>query len=195
MEDILSTATAKVFEYVVHTYGEDFVIHVERMLREKDTLLIHHYIFGCVGWREYRSDRWHTQNSFFDEISCEEMVALLQTFPPDTVRITLLSNDLIYSFGFKWHNELPEVTIDLSSAIFGKGTFYGYLVLVLKGSNWIMFSQFERGKVYNRYSGSLLQCLDNFRELEQNMEHPYQWMIDRYPGAYRDATRKKRTFL
>ena len=83
----------------------------------------------------------------------------------------------------------------LSSAIFGKGTFYGYLVLVLKGSNWIMFSQFERGKVYNRYSGSLLQCLDNFRELEQNMEHPYQWMIDRYPGAYRDATRKKRTFL
>ena len=195
MEDILRTTTAKVFEYVVHTYGEDFVIHVEHTLRKQDALLIHHYIFGCVDWKEYRPDRWHTQNSFFDEMSCKEMAALLKNFPPDTVRITLLSNDLIYSFGLEWRNELPVVTIDLSSAIFGKGTFYGYLYLVLKGSNWIMFSQFERAKVYNRFKGSLLQCLNNFRELEQKMEHPYQWMIDGYPGVYRDATRKKRTFL
>ena len=85
--------------------------------------------------------------------------------------------------------------MDLSSAIFGKGTHYSYVVATYTGGSWLLSSSFDRGEKYKGFQGTLLQCTQHIFEGENEMEHPYQWMIDNHPNTYRDATKHKRRFI
>ena len=196
MENGAINAAVETLHYITERYGDDFVIHVKNTTKVGTNLEIGHFIFGCVDWSLYNSTRWHNQNKFFPQASVADAEGAIRKLDiPDDSKIVLFSNDVISGFSFDVRNEFARVKIDLSSAVFGKGTYYEYLTISQKSKVWQMYSQFPRGAVYNRQQGTLYECLNTFRTTEKKLEHPYQAYIDQYSDVYRDVTRNKRRFI
>ena len=179
--------------------SDDYLLHVEHTHYQKnagDKLLIDHYLFGDVDWNLYDQARWHEQHTFHVSAKLTDVKKFIHgKSESDRIDLVLLSNDLIYGFHFL-ANGSPHITMDLSSAIFGKGTYHNYLVAThIDDGNWSLSSPFDRGKKYEGFRGTLLQCTQQIFDGENEMDHPYQQMIDIYPNIYRDATKHKRRFI
>jgi hypothetical protein len=188
-------AAVETLKYVIEKCSDDFVIHMEITSAGYD-LEIKHFLFGCVDWSLYEQTRWHSQHKFFPRASVAYAErAILESQPDDNTNIILLSNDIIYGISFAVKNEFPQIAIDLSSAVFGKGTYYMYATISHRANIWQMYSNFPRGSVYNRKKGTLYECLDLFMMSEKKMEHPYQKQIDQHPDVYTDATMRRRKFI
>jgi hypothetical protein len=188
-------ATVETLKYVEKKCSDDFVIHVEHKIVGSE-LEIKHFVFGCVDWSLFDYTRWHVQNKFFPRASIADAESvILKSNVHDSTNIVLLSNDIIYVFSFVMKNDWAQVTIDLSSAIFGKGSYYDYVTISCRGKMWQMYSQFPRGSAYNRKKGTLYECLDLFLITEKEMEHPYQEHIDKHLRLYTDTIKHKRKFI
>jgi len=61
--------------------------------------------------------------------------------------------------------------LDLSSAIFCKGTFYGYVKAKHKNSISTLSTSSNRSKMYSGFKGALLQCAQYIFEKENEIEH------------------------
>ncbi len=179
--------------------SDDYLLHVEHTHYQKnagDRLLTDHYLFGDVDWNLYDQARWHEQHTFHVSAKLTDVKKFIHgKSESDRIELVLLSNDLIYGFHFL-PNGSPRITMDLSSAIFGKGTYHNYLVAThIDDGDWSLSSPFDRGKKYEGFRGTLLQCTQQIFDGENEMDHPYQQMIDIYPNIYRDATKHKRRFI
>ena len=179
--------------------SDDYLLHVKHTQYQKNTadnLLIDHYLFGDIDWNLFDPTRWHEQNIFHVNAKIVDVKRFINgKSKVDRIELVLLSNDLIYAFHFR-ENERPSITMDLSSAIFGKGTYYRYVVVThVDDSNWSLSSPFDRGKKYEGFQGNLLQCAQHIFYGENEMDHPYQYMRDSYPDIYRNATKHKKQFI
>jgi len=210
-QEILKASIVQLIELWDEALSDDYMLHVEYTHYQEgsdDELLIEHYLFGDVDWHTYDNTKWHKQHTFHIAAKPSDIKRLLNTkpfftsenknsrgFEKDRLDLILLSNDLIYAFHFSVTNGNPQITMDLSSTIFGKGTHYGYIVASYFDGNWTLSTSFKRANRYKGFNGSLLRCTQHIFEQENEMEHPYQYMIDDYPDVYRNATKKKRRFI
>jgi len=210
-QEILKASIVLLVELWNEALSDNYLLHVEHTHYQEgsdENLLIDHYLFGDVDWSKYEKVKWHKQHSFHINAKPSDISRLLEKkpffssenknakgFEKDRLDLILLSNDLIYAFHFSVTNGNPNIKMDLSSAIFGKGTHYDYIVATYCDDNWTLSTSFERAKKFKGFQGSLLQCAQYIFEQENEMEHPYQYMIDAHPDVYRNGTRKKRRFI
>ena len=198
LQRILKDSMIQLIDLWSEVLSDNYLLHVEHTHYQKNTadnLLIDHYLFGDVDWNLYDPARWHEQHTFHINAKLIDVKRFIDgKSQADRIGLILLSNDLIYAFHFQ-ENERPRITMDLSSAIFGKGTYYNYVVATYIDSNWLLSSPFDRGKKYEGFQGTLLQCAQRIFGGENEMDHPYQQMIDNYPDIYRDATEYRRRFI
>lgn len=203
--NILNISVIQFVDYYIQNLSNDFLLNIEHTYHispGSSRLSTNHYLFGDLDYKEYNGKENYYLNNQITDIE-----NLLTRFPffersnfgslgisqsEHYLKLILLSNDIIYAVHFSMSNDIPQIIFDLSSAIFGKGTFYDYLKFSYKNSQWYLYSGFDRGKVYNRYKGNFIDCLNHMFNKEKEMEHPYQWMIDRHPGIYRQAISNKR---
>ena len=202
LQRILKDSIIQLIDLWSEALSDDYLLHVKHTHYQKnaaDNLLIDHYLFGDIDWNLFNPTRWHKQNTFHTNAKLIDVKTFINgKSKADRIELSLLSNDLIYAFHFQ-ENGSPCITMDLSSAIFGKGTYYRYVVAThIDDNNWLLSSPFDRGKKYEGFQDTLLQCAQHIFYGENEMEHPYQYMIDNYPDIYRDrdiTIHKKRFFL
>ena len=105
--------------------------------------------------------------------------------PNYPVKLMLLSKELLYVFNIREKNELTFIDIDLSSTMFGKGTFYGYYnVEEIPDNNFKITARFERNKEINNFSGGFSSCIERIFYLENTKEHPYKEFVEMYKSTY-----------
>lgn len=210
-QEIINASIMQLTELWGEALSNDYMLHIEYTYYEEgseDKLLIDHYLFGDVDWNSYDNTKWNKQNTFHITAKLSDVKRLIDSkpffasenknskgFEKDRLDLTLLSNDLIYAFDFSITNGNPHIKMNLSSAIFNKGTHYGYIVATYFDGTWTLSTSFDRAKKYKGFQGALLQCAQHIFEQENEMEHPYQYMIDNHPDVYRDATKYKRRFI
>ena len=103
----------------------------------------------------------------------------------DPTKLILVSKEFIYAFKIIETNELVKIEIDLSSTMFGKGTFYGYYIIEEISYNaFKIIARFARNKELNNFSGDFLTCVEKIFYLENSKEHPYQEFVDLYKSTY-----------
>jgi hypothetical protein len=195
----LATAAGQVFDHIMERYAADFIIHLEITRHEQNSAVcgsasaftVDHYLFGCFDWEAFDPHRWHPQNRFHRGMLAHEAKQVLsESF--EYSKLTLLSNDLIFTYTFRIVHNLPTINIDMASAIFGKGTFYSYFTIVKKGPDWFPYSQYPIGSHFSRFRGSLIRCLALFRQVQATMPHPYQQQINQWRDLYIQQTCRKR---
>ena len=205
-QDILKASIIQLITLWRELLSDDYLLHIKNARRISDGESVFHtdhYLFGDVDWSRYDEKRWHKQNSFHAKASLVDVESLieqkllfaLEDAGNESLDIIFLSTDLVYAFHFSAVNGTPEISMDLSSAIFGKCTHHRYVTATHHDGSWMLASRFERAKVYRGFNGSFLQCVQFVLEQENTMVHPYQKMIDLHPKVYRDATKHKRQFI
>ena len=101
------------------------------------------------------------------------------------VKLILLSKEFIYVFKIREKNKLINIDIDLSSTMFGKGTFYGYYYIEEVSDNLFKIcARFERNKEINDFTGDFLTCIEKIFYLENIKEHPYQEFVNLYKSTF-----------
>ena len=197
-ETQLASAAGEVFDYVMEYYGANFIIHLE-ICREQNNvgsdsasmLTIDHYLFGCFDWNAFHPNRWHPQHRFHRDVPARRAKDILCE-SLQYAKLILLSNDLIDAYRFRLVHNLPEVDMDMASAVFGKGTFYSYFKIVKKGRDWFPYSQYPIGSHFFRFRGSIINCLALFRDVQSRTPHPYQDQINQWRDLYVNQTQRKR---
>ena len=125
---------------------------------------------------------------FLEKINHEELILDKEILIP---KIRLLSNDLIYTFDFSVSENKLSICMEINNMTYGKGCFYHYIIADYVEGQWRMNSGYtQRTSIkYNNISGSIEYCIQYIFETENELEHPYQSMIDSFPHAYEQTQR------
>lgn len=103
----------------------------------------------------------------------------------DPVKLILISKELLYVFKIREKNKLTNIDIDLSSTMFGKGTFYGYYhIEEISENHFKIVAKFNRNNEINDYRGDINTCVEKIFYLENYKEHPYQEFVNLYKSTY-----------
>ena len=198
-DDILKAAMLDLVRLYNDFLSDDYLLHFHYSEKMPDStyLRTHHYIFGeNVDWNHLDKIQEHPAQVFHRYQNIDDLDALAEhALQTDWPHCDLLSNDLIYGCTFHARDIVPQIVFDLSSAIFGKGTFYRYIVATFKEKQWLLSSSFPRGQVYNGVCGTFEDCVKFIVLQETIILHPYKNMIDIYPALYKEAISKKRRFI
>ena len=96
-----------------------------------------------------------------------------------------MSKEFLYVFKIREKNNLTNIEIDLSSTMFGKGTFYGYYNIEEVSENTFKIAAiYERNKEINDFRGNLDTCIEKIFFLENYKEHPYKEFVNLYKSTY-----------
>jgi hypothetical protein len=195
-------------DYLSATY----LLHVEivtafddasRPQLERKSLELDHYVYGqSIDWDQ--STRWHSQNTFHRNASLDNAIEHIEVSSLvanaagyQRLELQLISNDLNYAL--KHSSSLNTVSFDLWSSVFGKGRYYDYLTAeIVDGGMWLVkapSNRFRRSSVYDGFCGSFTECAERLFVTENELPHPYQEMIDRYPSEYENAVSRAKSFI
>jgi hypothetical protein len=103
-------------------------------------------------------------------------------------KIYLISSDLIYLFEFSVNNEILSVRLSLDNMTYGRGRMNDYIIATYNNGFWTLSGSDhyrERTSKYNHISGTIEDCINYIFINENELEHPYQRMIDSYPREYK----------
>jgi hypothetical protein len=100
-----------------------------------------------------------------------------------------ISNDLIYTFNILEKEGLLSIILDIDNMTYGRGRMNSYIIAICKNGLWELSSQHykDRTSRYDHISGSIKYCINYIFKNENELEHPYQSMINSYSWKYEET--------
>jgi hypothetical protein len=169
------------------TLSSDYALILNIRRASGENYVYDDYIFGNLNKNKVISKR--NEMSFGDNVTRKMRIGdegWVDSFCSDyRVKLLLLSKEFLYVLNINEKNELTNIEIDLSSTMFGKGTFYSYYVIEeISGNVFRITAKFGRNKELDKFIGDLDACIEKIFDLENHKEHPYQEYINMYKTTY-----------
>ena len=182
-QELISKLINKYEEILSSDYA--LIINIER--ESGENYVYNDFIFGNLD--KQKVIRIRNEKSFGTNVSRTMRIGdsnwVYEFDSNNPVKLILLSKEFLYVFKIREKNKLTNIDIDLSSTMFGKGTFYGYYNIdEISDNNFKIAARFERNKEINNFSGDFSSCIERIFYLENAKEHPYKEFVEMYKSTY-----------